>query len=93
MCESKAPIWWKTVHWTNNSYKGMHRQLLMQSGYLINVEEKFCSLSDSSGLSQYHLKLTYFESVDGNVFNTPSVNEIFIGVLMQHAKHTREGKK
>ena len=37
MCEPKASIWWKTVHWSQcNSYEGMHRHIQMPSRYLTN---------------------------------------------------------
>ena len=63
----------------------------MPSRYLTNVKEKFCLLSDSSGLSQYHSQLTYLEILAA-VFSlacTPGVIGAFIRVLMQHARHTR----
>ena len=46
MCESKASIWWKTVHWCQcNSYEGMHKLIEMPSRYLTNCKEEFCLLS------------------------------------------------
>ncbi|XP_067024015.1 scavenger receptor cysteine-rich domain superfamily protein-like [Acropora muricata] len=36
MCESKASIWWNTVHWSQcNSYEGMHRHIQMPSRRLL----------------------------------------------------------
>ena len=61
MRESKASIWWKTVHWSQcNSYEGMHRQIQMPSRYWANFKEEVCLLSSPSGLShdQYGSQLT-----------------------------------
>ena len=46
MCESKASIWTKTVHWCQcNSYEGMHKHIEVPSRYLTNCNEQFCLLS------------------------------------------------
>ena len=63
MCESKASIWWKTVHWSQcNSHEGMHRHIHMPSRYFKHFKEEF-RLSYPSRLShdQYRLQLTYSE--------------------------------
>ena len=45
MCESKASIWWNTVHWSQcNSYEGMHRHIQMPSRYWANFKEEVCLL-------------------------------------------------
>ena len=64
MCESKASIWWKTLHWSQcNSYAGMHGHIQMPSRYLTNFNEEVCLLPYSSGVShdQYRSQFTYSE--------------------------------
>ena len=103
MCESKASIWWKTVHWCQcNSYEGMHKHIQMPSRYLTNFNEQFCLLSfplPELSRDQYRSQLTY---MDWNFWPhscllacTQSVIGAHIGVLMQHAtraRHTKEIK-
>ena len=70
MCESKASIWRKTVHWSQcNSYEGMHSEIQMPSRYLTNFKEEVCLLPYRSGLShkQYCPQFTYDEIFDRTV--------------------------
>ena len=62
MCESKASIWWKTLHWSQcNSYEEMHRHIQMPSRYLTNFKEQVCLLPSPQGflvISTVHSLLT-----------------------------------
>ena len=68
MCESRASIWRRTVHWTQcNCYEGMWRAIQIPSRYLTIAKEK-CLLSDSSGHCQYHSQLIFSEIFCRSVF-------------------------
>ena len=104
MCESKASIWWKTVHWSQcNSHEGMHRQIQVPSRYLSNLKGRivFIILSPQSFLviSTVHSLLTWIETFGRTLVywlvHMQSVIGAHIGVLTQHAtqaRHTRQRK-
>ena len=97
MLESKASIWWKTVHWSQcNVCAGMHRHFQMRSRYLTNFKEEFFSYPTSKGFLVISIVQNLLTAkILAALFLIDLFTKRYLGAYRSFdaTRETREGKK